>query len=532
MKASDGGTALPWLRALPVLAALLLLLFSVRTDSLWMDEIQTHTVIQGTFGDLVRELSSRGDAASGMPLYFLGEYAWCRLFGYGEFALRSMNYLAALLVLLGALRLVAAARLPRWSMLFFAANPMFLYYMNEARPYAFLYACGIWGTWFLLRSADAPPGAPARRAVAGFFACWFAACALHMMAVFAGVAYGVFLLLQFRRRPPVFMDHALVWLGAAPCFAALGLYFARFAFGAPELGFPTSPLSGIVQIAYYFAGLGGLGWARNSFREMSIGFSPRAAAELAAAVLAYAAFFACCLRARVWRNRRTIAALACTAAALLVFLAANIALKTRFWERHVIYLVPGLLFALALACGDVLETLPGRFAKAVVFVVLAVNVLSGFNIAVLDEFRKEDYRGAVRLALEDAPDHVFFQGSRLAFRYYGLRGTWSFDIDREETAPIEGNVNISTASWDELRALLARTSGRTRLLLFDRAEYDPAGFHPVLSGLGRHVTGFSVVDAADIPAAALSPESNPMWAGRTHVPTGKWPVFPPAEAAR
>ncbi len=268
----------------------------------------------------------------------------------------------------------------------------------------------------------APPGAPARRAVAGFFACWFAACALHMMAVFAGVAYGVFLLLQLRRRPPVFLDHALVWLGAAPFFAALGLYFARFAFGAPELGFPTSPLSGIVQIAYYFAGLGGLGWARNSFREMSIGFSPRAAAELAAAVLAYAAFFACCLRARVWRNRRTIAAIACTAAALLVFLAANIALKTRFWERHVIYLVPGLLFA--------------------------------------------------------------------------------------------------------------RTSGRTRLLLFDRAEYDPAGFHPVLSGLDRHVTGFSVVDAADIPAAALSPESNPMWAGRTHVPTGKWPVFPPAEAAR
>ena len=431
-----------------------------------------------------------------------------------------------LLVLFGALRLISSAKLPRWTLLFFAANPMFLYYMNEARPYAFLYACGIWGVFFLHRCAAAPPGASARRALAGFFACWFVACTLHMMAVFAGVAYGVFLLLLLRRRQPVFRDHWPVWLAAAPFFAALGLYFVRFAFGAPELGFPTSPLAGIFQIAYYFAGLGGLGWARNSFREMSIGLSPRVAVELAAAALAYAAFLLCCLRARVWRNRRTVAVLVCTVAALIVFLSVNIVLKTRFWERHVIYLVPGLLFALALACRDILETLPGRMAKVVVFAVLAVNLLSGFNIAVLDEFRKEDYRGAVQTALASSPDHVFFQGSRLVFRYYGLRGTWSFDIDMEGTDPIDGNVNISTASWDDLRTLLSRTTGRTLLLLFDRSEYDPGGFYPVLSALGRHVTGFSVVDAADIPSAALAPESNPMWSGRTHVPTGKWPTDP------
>jgi hypothetical protein len=516
MKASD------WRQALPFLLAAVLLIFSVHADSLWMDEIQTHAVIQGSFSHLLHELSARGDAASGMPLYFLCEHAWCRLFGYGEFALRSMNFLAALLVLLGTFRLVSAARLPRRSFLFFAANPVFLYYMNEARPYAFLYACGIWGAHFLHRCAESRPGAPARRAVAGFFACWLAACALHMMAVFAGVAYGVFLLFQLRRKQPVFKDHLAVWLPFAPFFAALGLYFARFAFGAPELGFPTSPVSGVFQIVYYFAGLGGLGWSRNAIREMSIALSPRVALELAAAVLAYAAFSACCLKARVWRNRRTMAAFACPAAALLVFLAANIALKTRFWERHVIYLVPAFLLALSLACRDILAARPGRFAKVAVSAVLAVNVLSGFNIVALDEFRKEDYRGAVQLALADAPDHVFFQGSRLVFRYYGLRGAWSFDIDREGNAPVEGNVNVSTASWDDLRALLERTTGRTVLVLFDRAEFDPAGFHPVLSSFGRRVTGFSIVDAADIPPEALSPESNPLWSGRTRVPTGKW----------
>ena len=114
MKASDGRKALS---LLPLLASVLLILFSVHADSLWMDEIQTHSVIHRPFAEFVRVLTSRGDAASGMPLYFLCEHAWCRLFGYGEFALRSMNDLAALLVLFGALRLISSAKLPRWSLL-------------------------------------------------------------------------------------------------------------------------------------------------------------------------------------------------------------------------------------------------------------------------------------------------------------------------------------------------------------------------------------------------------------------------------
>lgn len=523
MKASEVRRTFPFLSA-----AVLLLLFSVRADSLWMDEIQTHSVIRGSFSHLLHELFSRGDAASGMPLYFLCEHAWCRLFGHGEFALRSMNCLAALLVLAGALRLLSAAKLPRWTFLFFAANPVFLYYMDEARPYAFLYACGIWGTFFLFRCATVP----GKRPVAGFFVCWWLACALHLMAVFAGTAYACLLGILLRRKRLLFKDHLAVWLASAPFFAALGLYFARFAFGAPELGFPTSPVSGVFQIVYSFAGLGGLGWARNAFRGMTLGLTPRIAAELAAAALAWAAFLACCLKARVWRNRRTVAAFACPAAALLVFFAANIALKTRFWERHAIYLVPGFLFALSLACRDIGEALPGRAAKAAVFALLAANVLSGFNIVALDAFRKEDFRGAVRLALADAPDHVFFQGSRLAFRYYGLGGAWSFDLDREGNGPVGGNVNISTATWEDLRNLLARTSGRTVLVLSERAEFDPAGFQPLLAPFGRRVTGFSLVDAADVPAAALSPETNPTWAGRTRFPTGKWPGMPPAAERR
>jgi len=523
MKASDGAAAPLWLRALPVLVAALLLAFSVRADSLWMDEGQTLGVLgHGSLAGLLRDLAGRGNAVSGMPLYFLLENAWCRAFGTGEFAMRASNYLAAALALLGALRLASAAKLPGWTVLPFAANPMLLYYMNEARPYAALYACGLWGTVFLIGHADRE--GRERRRLAGFFACWLAACALHMMAVFAGAAYLCFAVLLWRAKKPFVRNHLAVGLCFAPFFAALGFFYLRFALGSPELGFPTSPLAGVLQIAYYFAGLGGLGWARNALREMTLDLTPRVAVELGAALLAWGAFLACCVRARVWRDRRAAGAFACPAAALAVFLAANIVMGTRFWERHVIYLVPGFIFAAALAGRRVLGTLRGPAPKAAVFALVAAGVLSGFNLVALEEFRKEDYREAAAAARAAGPDHVFFQGHRPTFEYYGLRGLWSFSLV-ETSAAVESNVNISTASWEDLTNLLARASGRTVLVLSRRAEYDPAGFHPALSGLGRNLNGFALVEASAIPPEALSPETNPMWKGRTYVPSGKWPSY-------
>lgn len=486
-----------------LLPCVLLLLFSVTGDSIWMDEGQTFTSVRHTFGGFARSLVSRGDAVSGMPLYFLAEFGWCRLFGLGEFALRSMNYVFAALALWGALRLISAAKLPKWSLLLFVANPMFLYYMNEARPYAAMYACGLWALLFLVQYADAP----GKRPLIGFFACLLLGCTLHMMFVFAGFAYLAFLGCLLLRGKWAAKDHLPVWLAFGPVFALLGLYWMRFAFGAPELGFPTRPLSGIVQIAYSFAGLGGLGWPRNAFRDLGLALTPRIALELSAAALAYLAFLVVCVKAKVYRNSRLLTVLSCLALALLAFLAANIVLKTRFWERHVIYLVPAVLFAIALAGKDILQTLPGWPAKCAVGAVVAVNALSGFNIVALDEFNKEDYRAALETAQSMAPDHIFFQGSRITFRYYGLRGTWSFDIDPDGQEPIEGNVNISTATREELQKLLARVPGRTVLLLFSRPEYDEGRIYRVLADKGKTVGGFAVVDAADIPDDPFSTQA-------------------------
>ena len=214
-----------------LLPCLLLLLFSVTGDSIWMDEGQTYDVVKGSFGDLCRALTQSGDAISGMPLYFLAEFFWCRLFGYGEFALRSVTYVFALVALLGALRLIAAAKLPRWSLLLFAANPMLLYYMNEARPYAAVYACGLWALLFLVECGIAP----GKRPLAGFFFCWLLGCALHMMFVFAGFAYLAFAWCLHRSGKWVAKDHLAVWLAFAPFFVEYE-YVSRVRFASKGAG--------------------------------------------------------------------------------------------------------------------------------------------------------------------------------------------------------------------------------------------------------------------------------------------------------
>ncbi|MBQ6352217.1 MAG: hypothetical protein IJJ28_02990, partial [Lentisphaeria bacterium] len=106
------------------LLAALLLLVSVRGSSLWIDEGQTLAVLGGSWSDLFRSLTRRGDAVSGMPLYFIVNYGFTRLTGLSEYGMRALNLLFGALYLLLAARLLKKLSLSTVFLLFFAANPV------------------------------------------------------------------------------------------------------------------------------------------------------------------------------------------------------------------------------------------------------------------------------------------------------------------------------------------------------------------------------------------------------------------------
>jgi hypothetical protein len=471
----------------------LFLLASVRRWSLWIDEGQTYTIVSGSWRQMLDAVFNRGDAVSGMPLYFIAEFLWCKVFGFGEYALRSMNLVFAAISLLGASRLVRGLGLPSWGMLFLALNPVLVYYMNEARPYAALYACGMWAFVFLLEYFRDWR----RRSLLAFAFCMWIGCALHMMFAFMGVAYAAMVAFRFRDTRLRIRDHVLAWLRTVPFFLPLAFHYLRFVLNAPETNAEApQPLAGIAQIGYYFAGFGGLGWSRNALRARQFGLTWRMAAETGLALAAWLAVGVLAFRTRASRNRMAIRLLASVLAALACFIAANVILKTRFWERHVIYLLPGLSLVLAMVCSGMAAG-PSRAARAAVGLFLALYLLSGMNTIAMDAYQKDDYRGALRLARSFDPAHVFFQGGPETFRYYGLVDAKAAD-GAERPDGWTGDADISGAMPEQLAALLDRTPGNVVFILSEKKEYDKGGLYGWLVGAGlpaRQVNSFAVIPA-------------------------------------
>ena len=274
---------------------------SVRTNSLWMDEGITYDVVCRSFRNMLHEVFFRGNAVSGMPLYFVLEFFWCRLFGFGEYAMRSMNYVFALLYLLGAVKLIRHYRLPSWSLLLFAANPFFLYYMNEARPYISIIVFGLWCFYCLCRYCETTE----KKYLFLFFMWFWLGCAMHMMFVFMGMAYVCAMFFQMREHKLILKNHLQAWLCCVPFFIPLAILYGKLVFCAPEVNaVRPEPFAGILQILYYFAGLGGLGWSRNALRCMDLSSSIRIYVGLFLSILCCLTVFFYFIRNKLIKNEK------------------------------------------------------------------------------------------------------------------------------------------------------------------------------------------------------------------------------------
>ena len=497
----------------------LVLVLSVKGNSIWMDECLTYIVSNESWKKVVNSVLFRGDAVSGTPLYFFVAYPWCRVFGFGEYAMRSINLLMIPPLLIGAGKLLRSMKLPQWMVVFFAFNPVLLFYMNEARPYAALFVCGLWCFLFLLRGMEK---GMSKWDTVWFFFCFWIGCALHMMFVFMGVAYLIILIWMKYTGTLRFREQICVWAWWIPAFLLLGAHFFHLVLCAPEVnsGKPVA-FKSILQIIYFFSGLSGLGWSRNALRSMDLVVNTRIVAETGLYILSVMAFAICCLRRKSVLSVRILLPTVCIASCLILFVGSNIVLKTRFWERHVIYLLPGCILVVAMLFHELWSPPRALAARVVSCCFLALLILSGINIVLMDYYRKDDYRGAAELARSFKADHILYQGDPSTFRYYGLEGPFAETVVQKEDAPLEGNVVISHASPEMMRILGRRLNGRTVVLLCEKDEFDQYGYYKRSSGMAGAVRTesflvFAVDSIADdwLPkiggtGADVSPENTP-----------------------
>lgn len=475
------------LRKLVILLSVCLCLFgSVRSSSLWIDEGQTWSVLCGDWNHLTGCLSKRGDAVSGMPLYFIVNYGVTRLTGLSEYAMRSLNLLFGTIYLMLAAKLLKKLSLPPVFLLLFAADPVFLYYMNEARPYVILLTLGT-VLALLLYACDMERTS----VIAGIYAVLWLGAATHMMFVFSGLTYLTQCFFEWRAGKLNWKRHLICGVCFIPLFLPLFLHYFWVLSVAPEVrSFEPGGLKSLLQITYSFLGFTGLGFSRNDMRGAVLSrFNFRMAAETAAAVLAYSGAFFLIVRHRLKPQRsETAFRIFCgTALAGGAFVVANLVLGTRFWERHVIWLLPMILLLSAMYIRR-LYAERGFPAKCIAVLWFAVIVISGLNIMLLPYYQKDDYRAAARAALQASRGGpILFQGDRMTFKYYGLDSGF-----RDGVAVGGGHMNISNIDAGRLEVLCG-TVPRT-IILSEKREFDARGlcrtFRP---GAGIAVNSFRII---------------------------------------
>lgn len=471
------GTKSKWYGA-ALLFGLLAVAVSLRGDSFWIDEGITYRVVSQGFGRCVQSLAdlSAGSAQCGMPLYILLECLWVQLMGTSEWAMRASNILFILPFLVYAAKSLQKLQLSPWYMALFALNSVCLYYLNEARPYALLLSMGMMFCYYVMLADWRQPATLAR-----MYVVFFLGMTTHMMFLFAYFAYLARCVFLWREGRLDVRLHLRTLLYFALPLLALAAYYLYVFTAAHEVHHQgASPLSGILQILYAFGGFSGLALNRNHLKDRM--FSLLQGEHVALILLLVAAYAGMLVFLLGKEGKRALTKeaglplyqwLACFLVPLTLFFAGNILLKTRFWERHCIYLLP---FMLIILC----RLLQGMFAcpravyRACAVGMVVMQLVSGGRLMLDPYYDKEDYQGVARWFAqleEDQPYTLLYQGSDLVFDYYGWHNAYApYGAQRADTQNTKRPINHCSA--EEVRGFMQQNPGLYYLVLNETSVYD------------------------------------------------------------
>ncbi|HEY2160493.1 MAG TPA: glycosyltransferase family 39 protein [Solirubrobacteraceae bacterium] len=193
--------------ALTVLAALLRF-YRLGHQGFWFDEANTALLVHFSPGKM---LGLVPQTESTPPLYYCVAWAWARVFGYGETALRSLSAVAGVLtvpVAYGAARKLISVRAGLIAAALTACSPLLVWYSQEARAYALLVLLCAASLLAFAHVLERPTG----RWAAAWVLASALALATHYYAVLLIVPEALWLLAVHRRDRAVQVAFGLVTL--------------------------------------------------------------------------------------------------------------------------------------------------------------------------------------------------------------------------------------------------------------------------------------------------------------------------------
>lgn len=414
----------------PGLFLLTMTLAATTNHSLWIDECVTakfvsHSSLVETWRDVLRYKFSEVQ----MPLYITYMWAFTKIFGHGELALRLANLP---LFLSGATLLVyAAARRWRsaWPLtLAIGASPFAWYYLNEARPYAMQLGATAMIVAALIRLGESPSLSKKTED------CWLAVyltgvvllSAISMLGeMWAGAALlAVFIAVPRERWRGWWRMHRPALATTAALLLAMGCYYLwSLTIGARATAVGTTNLQTTLFIFYEQLGFAGVGPGRMELREAGVyALTPFAAGLLAYGIFTGLVLLAGC-RAFLQKEMRekTLSIVAGLAVPAGLILIAGMIAHFRVLGRHFAPLAVMLFLVLGAGLTRLWQK-PRWIGKGIVTGFILATLWSSLSLRFAPRHEKDNYRRAAALA-KAALEHgktVWWSAADMAAEYYSV----------------------------------------------------------------------------------------------------------------
>jgi hypothetical protein len=392
---------------LAVLAASLMVgAFAISTQSFWIDEATSLIVAMAPNpAEAWKYAQAVGGSTIQMPLYHVYLYAWHKVFGSGEWAMRASNlpwFLLAQLAFLILLR--ARPGLAGTAALLTAVSPTVWMYLDEARPYLMQYAAGCWLVAFLVR-LTVLPGEPVPR----WLWCAMGAAVIALLgSSLLGVVWTAGFLAAFAwlclSQPATAATAAVIrhgWLVVlfVACALALAVYYV-WTWSEAGGGYHRAGLSwvSLPYVAYEYLGFAGYGPGKLELRSSVAGSVLRALPALAplGLIIGALALFLLTHRPRISSRVTTAWALALALPAIIIFVVFFFA-SYRPLPRHFIPALPAVILALATVLNLAIAQ-KQMIWRAVAVLLPLLWLGSALNLRWRETHAKDDYRTAAAIA--------------------------------------------------------------------------------------------------------------------------------------
>ncbi len=401
---------------------------AITHQSLWMDEGSTvwfasHKSIASFFSNLVGSRGAPGDPQ--MIFYLLYVWAWIKVWGASEAALRAANIPFAVL-LLAAVRWASCRLFGRpYAWLLVCLSPFVWFYMNEARPYMAVMsfsAVAVVAMLAYLMDRDTYRVAAPWFCLLAVFLAWGS----HIVGAFL-VPSLVFMIAVTARQEPALRKQVLNdWYPASliclPAFVTLGMFYLWTSANGVNFTSGVPGLANLAFVAYEFLGFAGLGPPR---QELRTSLQPYMAAHYWPWLLVGGAVASagCLMWLYTRPNRLTRNLAASLAVGLLIALAVSRIAHLQLLGRHVAMFFPMLLLFFLLWASTSPFPRSGKYLGATLTAVGIIWGISDARLVLLPEYEKDSYRAASSISRMRArmggADILWAADPRTAY-YYGL----------------------------------------------------------------------------------------------------------------